>query len=91
MEDGGTVPEAAALPWCALVKPDPVVLPDDLSEAKLFAERALLGFVGLMDDLHPACMTDVAKQYGVADSGKSGCASAYMCMTVSSQLRLTVV
>lgn len=74
MESGQVAPETE-LQWCPLVAPEPVVLPEDISEAKLYVERAVLGFAGMMDELHPACTSAIADKYGVKDSGKSGCVS----------------
>ena len=73
MVEGKAAP-AVELEWCPLVAPQPVEMPDDISEAKLYVERALLGFAGMMGDLNPACMSAVAAKYGVRDSG-TGCAS----------------
>jgi hypothetical protein len=71
--DDGHAEAEVELPWCPLVPPQPVELPEDISDAKLYVERALLGFAGLVDDLNPACMSSIAHKYKVREGGDSEC------------------
>ena len=74
MEEGQAAPEVE-LEWCPLSAPEPVELPEDIADAQLYAERAMLGFAGMMGDLNPACMSAIAHKYGVREDG-TGCVSS---------------